>query len=169
MPGALVGIVAAAGVLATGPGDGSVHVDSDAVPLVVELVAACLAAGIPLPAALEAAGAGAADELGRRCREAAASLRAGDPAEAVFAGWRGEAALEPVARTLARVTRSGAAAADDLRRAASRLRAQSRSRALARVQRAAVMVVLPLGLCFLPAFVLVAAVPLVMGLIPNLR
>jgi tight adherence protein B len=30
-----------------------------------------------------------------------------------------------------------------------------------------VLVVLPLGLCFLPAFVLVAVVPMVVGLIPR--
>jgi pilus assembly protein TadC len=38
-----------------------------------------------------------------------------------------------------------------------------------RVARASVWVVLPLGLCFLPAFVLVGVVPIVMGLLHTLH
>jgi tight adherence protein B len=37
------------------------------------------------------------------------------------------------------------------------------------VRRASVWLVVPLGLCFLPAFVLLAVVPLVIGLVPALR
>jgi hypothetical protein len=49
------------------------------------------------------------------------------------------------------------------------LRAQRRAAAQHRVRQASVWLVVPLGLCFLPAFILVAVVPLVVGLLPSLR
>jgi hypothetical protein len=41
-------------------------------------------------------------------------------------------------------------------------------RAVARSQRVGVLVVAPLGLCFLPAFVLIGVVPLAAGLVGGL-
>jgi pilus assembly protein TadC len=52
---------------------------------------------------------------------------------------------------------------------ASRLRSRRRAAAEHRVRQAAVWLVVPLGLCFLPAFVLVAVVPIVIGLFPSLH
>jgi pilus assembly protein TadC len=77
--------------------------------------------------------------------------------------------LAQVARTTVRTTQTGAAAADELRRVAARLRGRRRADVQQRVHRASVWVVVPLGLCFLPAFVLVAVVPVVIGLLSSLR
>ena len=65
---------------------------------------------------------------------------------------------------MARTTQSGAAVAEDLGRVAARLRARRHSRLQQRVQQASVLAVIPLGIFFLPAFVVVAVVPIVIGL-----
>lgn len=167
--GALVGGLAAAFLLRVARRPPPPALDARDLPLLVDLLAGCLAAGVTLPDALEAA-AGAVDErLAVECRGVAGALRAGAPADEAVAGWWTQPALAAVARTLARTATSGASAAADLRRTAARLRAQQRAAGRRRVQQASVWVVVPLGLCFLPAFVLVAVVPLVVGLIPALH
>lgn len=162
--GWLVGLGTALGVLLTSrPPAPPVAVAED-VPVVVELLAGCLAAGLAMPEALDAASV-AGDPVTRdACLAAAAALRRGAPAVEAWEAWYADPWLEPVARTTARTTQSGAAAADDLRRVAARLRARRHSRIQQRVQQASVLSVIPLGLLFLPAFVLVAVVPMVIGL-----
>jgi hypothetical protein len=69
----------------------------------------------------------------------------------------------PVARSIIRAHHSGAALADVLVHRADDRRRSLRSDARAAAERAGVTAVLPLGLCFLPAFVLVGVVPVVAG------
>jgi Flp pilus assembly protein TadB len=144
-------------------------VDPDDVPVVVDLVAGCLAAGAALPDALDAAAVAAGEVMRMECRRVAAALRAGAPPDEAWRGWLADPWLAPVARTGLRTTHTGAAAAEDLRRTSARLRARRRAAAQHRVRQASVWLVVPLGLFFLPAFVLVAVVPLVVGLLPTLR
>lgn len=163
--GIAIGVVAAAGIVATGgvtpaPPEASA---TDAA-IVVELIAGCLAAGLTMPDSLEAAAVAGDPVTADACRATAAALRAGADGSEAWQGWRRDPSLACVARLAARTTATGAAAADDLRRAAARLRALRRARLAENVQRASVWVVVPLGLCFLPAFVLVAVVPVVAGL-----
>lgn len=130
-------------------------------PLVVDLVAACLASGAPLDRALDAAadavGGPAADVLAR----ATAALRLGaDPALV----WAQVAAVEPLgglARAVARSQQTGAPLAALLPRVADQARAAHRARAEARIRTAAVRLTAPLGAAFLPAFVLLGVVPVV--------
>jgi hypothetical protein len=68
-----------------------------------------------------------------------------------------------------RAAESGAAGAREIHRVSARLRSQRRAELSNRAQRAATWVVLPLGLCFLPAFVLVGVVPLALGLAAGWR
>lgn len=162
--GVVVGLAAAGGIVLTARSEPPPLAAPSDVPVVVELLAGCLAAGLALPEALDAAGI-AADPVTRdACAAAAAALRRGAPASEAWQAWLADPSLQPVARTTMRTTQSGAAVADDLRRVAARLRAQRHSRLQQRVQKAAVWSVIPLGLFFLPAFVLVAVVPLVVGL-----
>jgi len=141
----------------------------DDVPVVLDLVAGCLAAGVGWPDSLDAAAKASGGEVGFACAQVASALRGGAPPEEAYAGWLTVAALSPAARSALRTARSGAAAADELHRTAARLRAQRRSDAQHRVRRASVWLVVPLGLCFLPAFVLLAVVPIVIGLVPALH
>jgi hypothetical protein len=158
--GMVVGL-AGAGVFALArPRSAVAPVKPDDVPVVVDLVAGCLAAGAGLPDALDAAAVAADDVMRAACCGVAAALRAGAPPEEAWQAWLADPWLAPVARTAVRTTQSGAAAAADLRRTSSRLRARRRAAAQHRVQQASVWLVVPLGLCFLPAFVLVVGAAL---------
>ncbi|WP_052914377.1 type II secretion system F family protein [Protofrankia coriariae] len=67
------------------------------------------------------------------------------------------------ARALHRSEESGARLAAALGRLADQTRARRQERALTAARRAGVTAVAPLGLCFLPAFVALGVVPVVMG------
>lgn len=71
----------------------------------------------------------------------------------------------PVASAFELSARCGAAPSGLLRQAAKDLRAAEGERLATASARAGVRVVLPLGLCFLPAFVLLTIVPMVLGLV----
>jgi len=129
-------------------------------PLTVDLIAAAVAAGVPFADALEAAAGGSPLDAGA-CRRVAGALRLGaDPVRAVGA----EPGLVAVARCLARASAHGAAVARLLEQLATDLRVEESFAAAERARRAGVHVVAPLAVCFLPAFVLMAVVPVVLGL-----
>jgi Flp pilus assembly protein TadB len=137
--------------------------------VVLDLLSGCLSGGAALPDGLEAAAAAAGPRLGADLAGAAGRLRAGDPPEVACAGWLAVADLAPLARTLVRSTESGAAVAADVGRLSARVRAEERVAAQQRIARASVWVVLPVGLCFLPAFLLVGVVPIALGLFQRLH
>ncbi len=139
--------------------------DRPELPLVLDLLASCLHAGAPWPDALTAAAVGAGPELRRMLVEVAAELRDSGEVAAAWQPWQDVPDLAPVARCCCRTGRSGAAVAAELRRLAARLRTRRRGEMQQRAARAGTWVVLPLGLCFLPAFVLVGVVPLAWGLL----
>ena len=68
------------------------------------------------------------------------------------------------ARALARACDGGAPVATAVSRLAAEVRAEGRSAAEQAARRVGVLAVAPLGLCFLPAFVLLGVVPVVLGL-----
>ena len=129
-----------------------------------DLMAACLSAGLPVPPAVRAAADALPGPAGAALRRAGELLALGaDPQQA----W--QPALEcPDTARLARVARrsgrSGAALAAALAALATEVRAGARERSEARAQRAGVLITGPLGLCFLPAFLVIGVVPVVVGL-----
>lgn len=133
----------------------------------LDLLAVALLAGLPTHLALVAV-ADAVDptdpDVAAPLRAAAARIRLGaTPAEA----WRnvpGTGRLAPVAPVLARAIDGGGSVRSALDHAARRLRSDADAAATARAERAAVLVAGPLGLCFLPAFVCLGVVPVVVGL-----
>jgi pilus assembly protein TadC len=141
----------------------------DELPLVLDLVASCLAAGASPADAWQAAGVAAGRSLADDIGAVVAALRSGAPPSSAWAGWLADPRLAGVARTCLRTAESGAAAAAEVSRTASRLRARRGTEAQQRAARASVWIVLPLGLCFLPAFVLVGVVPLAVGLVQGLQ
>ena len=131
-------------------------------PAACDLLAVCLAAGVPLPAALAAVGGAVPGALGSDLDRVAGLVRLGADAGRA---WRDAApALEPLARILRRSAASGARAVPALQALAAELRAAARSETDAAVRRAGVRVLAPLGLCFLPAFVCLGVVPMVIGI-----
>ena len=126
------------------------------------LVALGLRAGLPLTAALDHVRADAAGEVLTELGAVVATLRWGLPAREAW-GYAG-ATWRPAASATHLSEQTGAAAAELLETAASRMRDEgdrARERAAAR---AGVLLVLPLGLGFLPAFACTAVVPVVVTL-----
>jgi Flp pilus assembly protein TadB len=138
-------------------------------PLVVDLLASSLRGGALMPAGLETATGAAGPELGRLLASVAGALRSGAEATEAWAEIAADSHLAPVARICTRVGGSGASCAVELERLSRRLRTARRSDLDARAARAAVWVVMPLCLCFLPAFVLVGVVPMAVSLLQSLR
>ncbi|MFE2419654.1 type II secretion system F family protein [Streptomyces hokutonensis] len=133
-------------------------------PLAADLLAACIAAGASPVIAAQAVGEALAGPVGERLARAAAEVRlGGEPADA----WRRLAALPgagPLARLLERADESGLPAAGPVARLAAEARADWTRTATARARRAAVLITAPVGLCFLPAFIAVGVLPVVIGL-----
>lgn len=143
---------------------------ADQTALVMELVAGCLDAGLAMVDAFTAGRRAARDPALRdACDAVIHGFRRGDRPDQVFGEWGSDPVLAPFGRAAARAAQSGAAVADELRRCAIRLRAVRRTAVRRRVQQVSVFVAVPLGLCFLPAFVCVAVVPTVVGLFPALH
>jgi pilus assembly protein TadC len=144
------------------PGDRSVDC-----ALTIDLLAGCVAAGAPMAQAISAAATAAPDELQTLLAGVARALATGAPPATAWACLGNtSSAMAAVARVCTRGMGSGAAVAAELSGIAARERRRRRTLRQQRINRAAVWAVLPLGLCFLPAFVLVGVVPLVVGLLP---
>ena len=144
-------------------------VDHGQVALCLDLLGGTLAAGAGSAAALEAVAFAAPEPARRAFTTAAAALARGEePGPTWTALGDAVPALSDAARVCARAAVSGAAVADEMHRLSAALRARTQVERRRRLQRATVWLVLPLGLCFLPAFVLVGVVPVVVAAVPNL-
>ncbi|UNX55246.1 type II secretion system F family protein [Georgenia sp. TF02-10] len=156
------------------------------VAVLLDLADAALAAGSSVPGTLQALGraldpgpaaparpAGPSGPLrapgaGRDGVEVAAALRQAGAALLLGADWAeawagAPAGLAPLADALQPAWVSGAAPGPLLQRAAEALRAGRHQQAQEAAARLGVRLVLPLGLCFLPAFVLLGVVPVVIA------
>ena len=136
-----------------------------------DLLAACLRAGLPMAAAARASAPTAPPVLRAALLRAADLLALGaDPATAWeraatdAAGSVGADDVESLARMARRSARSGASLATAVGELATQRREAVEDAAVARAERAGVLIGGPLGLCFLPAFVCLGIVPVVIGL-----
>ncbi|WP_286930906.1 MULTISPECIES: type II secretion system F family protein [Aeromicrobium] len=137
-------------------------------PLALDLVAAVLAAGRSPHEAVIAVATQTPGPVGHELTALAHRVRlAADPATA----WRsldGDV-LEPVGRAFARAEASGAAVVPLIRDAAEDLRRADRAQRREAVGRVGVRTTLPMGLCLLPAFVLVGVAPTVLAVLGSVR
>lgn len=132
------------------------------VPVLMELVAAGLDAGLPAPSALQAAVRAAGGGTRSRLQPVVSLWCLGASVERA---WRdADAKWQPLSRCLVLSQRTGASAATVLRAAARDLRSARRRRARVAANRLGVRLVVPLGLATLPAFVLWAVAPVALGL-----
>lgn len=130
------------------------------VAVLLDLADAALEAGASVPGTLEALGRALdTGSHGTVLRRAGGALRLGAPWDEAWAG--APPALAPLADALEPAWVEGSAPGPLLRRAAAAVRAGRHRRAQEAAARMAVRLVLPLGLCFLPAFVLLGVVPVV--------
>lgn len=135
-----------------------------ALPLALDLIAAALRSGRPLPDALARAAPAAAADVARSLLRVAGLLRLGaDPAQAWSAIPRASP-LAAVAGVAVRSAASGIRLAAAFERLAVDLRAERSAAATARAHRAGVVAMAPLAACFLPSFVCLGVVPVVVGI-----
>lgn len=135
---------------------------SAAVAPSADLLAACLVAGAPAEDALSTVAAALEGPLGEDLTRVALALRAGAEMSDAWALAHHDA-LAPVARAFVRATRTGAPVAASVSAAADEQRRVRRWQAEAAARKAGVLAVGPLVVCFLPAFILVGVLPIVIG------
>jgi pilus assembly protein TadC len=130
-------------------------------PRAAELLATCLAAGASPAAALTAVADAVGGPAAGRLRAVVAFLRSGTD----LAHWPADPAdpVDRLVRVVARASRTGAPMAESVRLLAVDEAERARWDALERARRAGVQAVGPLAACFLPAFVLLGVVPMVVG------
>jgi Flp pilus assembly protein TadB len=133
-------------------------------PIAIDLMAACLRGGSSWSAAVAAVATALGGPLGADLHWVAAQIRLGADPVTSWLTLAHEPALAGLARAAARAADTGAALAPTLARLAQDQRRTSRAEAAARAQAVGVRAVAPLGLCFLPAFVLIGIVPAIAGI-----
>jgi len=132
-------------------------------PVAADLLAACLLAGSPPANAAAAVADALGGPVGEELRGVVSALRLGADPVLAWAALGGVPALSQLGRGLARALDSGAPLADSVARLADDQRAALRWAAEEEARKVGVRAAAPLGVCFLPAFVLVGVVPLVAG------
>ncbi|MGW3965704.1 type II secretion system F family protein [Amycolatopsis sp. NPDC005003] len=130
----------------------------------LDLLAACLRAGLPVPSALEAVAATAPAAARTALSSTAGLLALGSRPDEAWAPVRAVPGLGELAAAAVRTSRSGAAFATAAGDLAGRFRDELATEAEERAERAGVALALPVGLCFLPAFFCLGVLPVVLGL-----
>ncbi|MFC6088090.1 type II secretion system F family protein [Saccharothrix lopnurensis] len=130
-----------------------------------DLLAAALRAGLPVARAVHAVRSGVPPGPAERLREVGDLLALGADPVTAWSRALDHPDIAPLARAARRTARSGAALASAAADLAAEARAKVSDQAEARAQRAAVLVAGPLALCFLPAFLCLGVVPVVIGLV----
>lgn len=133
-----------------------------------ELLAACLLAGMPVAAALRAVAEPLGAPAGPVLRRTAELLALGADAGQAWQPTLECSSTARLGRAARRSGHSGTALAESLTRLAADVRAGAREHSEARAQRAGVLIAAPLGLCFLPAFLAIGVIPVLIGLATGL-
>lgn len=136
-----------------------------AAPMVADLMAACLSSGASAGAATRTVSQaldGPASDVLAKC---VTHIDLGADPTQTWSSMTADTALAPIARAVVRSAQSGAPLADVLVRVADDLRSARKATLETAARSAGIKAVGPLGLCFLPAFMLLGIVPLVASLI----
>jgi pilus assembly protein TadC len=137
------------------------------VPQALELLAACLAAGLPARAActavVQAFDGPVADDLGR----VLALLQLGAGEVAAWRAIRDHPQLGLAAEDMARSVESGTSMVEGLQHHATAARETRRAALQVRARAVGVRSVLPMMICFIPSFMLLGIVPAVVSAVFN--
>jgi pilus assembly protein TadC len=133
-------------------------------PLTLDLLSVCLQAGMPLVAALETVADALSGPFSHDLRIVAGLQRLGAAPPAAWAELASDPDLAAVGRAVGRSAESGSRLAAAFDRLAVDRRSALAAAGLARARSAGVVAMAPLGLCFLPAFVCLGIVPIVLSL-----
>jgi pilus assembly protein TadC len=137
-------------------------------PDAVDCLASCLAAGAPLWSAIRVVAAAFGEPLCGLWQRAADKHALGSPPPETFSEWLDDPLLAPVGRLLVRSSESGGSLGTSLLAAAEQMRQERAEELDLRARAVGVKAVAPLGVCFLPAFILLAVVPIVGSLVQGL-
>lgn len=137
-------------------------------PLVVELLANALSAGADVETALRLVATAVGDPWESHLGTSLNALAVGQPPAVVWAALEQDPCGGTLGRALARAHATGVPVSDAMRRLAKDLREDADLEAHAYARTIEVRAAVPLGVCFLPAFVLLGVVPLVAGVLSNL-
>ncbi|WP_433267511.1 type II secretion system F family protein [Actinosynnema sp. CS-041913] len=138
--------------------------DPFALPAAWDLLAATLRAGLPVATAVRAVLAGVPPGPAEHLRKVGDLLALGADTQTAWTAALNHPDTAPLARAARRSARSGAALAGAVADLAADLRSHLADQSESRAQRAAVLVAGPLALCFLPAFLCLGVLPVVIGL-----
>ncbi|OHT83267.1 type II secretion system F family protein [Mycobacteroides saopaulense] len=135
----------------------------------LDMLSVCLRSGMPVASAALVVASSAPSELARILSRAGEMLALGAPSSMAWAdsgapddlGYEQRQALTRLAR---RSADSGAVMAEGVAALAAQCRRDALDSAVATAERAGVLIGAPLGLCFLPSFVCLGILPVVMGL-----
>ncbi len=130
-------------------------------PLVASLLAAVVQAGASVSGAAESVGYAVGGPLGRRLLDCAAASAVGAAPDQAWQPLTDEPAVARLGRTIVRSETTGTSPARALTALSADAAGAARWAAQARVRSLGPRAALPLGLCFLPAFVVVGVVPFV--------
>ncbi|WP_166135729.1 type II secretion system F family protein [Nocardioides ochotonae] len=137
-------------------------------PHVVSLLGAALRSGTPPGAAVAAVCAALPGAAADRLAPVSARLALGVEPGAVWQSLADDPELAPLGRAMARAQATGTPVVRTVERLADELAGSARAAVEDRARAVGVRAALPLGLCLLPAFVLVGIVPLVAGMLGTL-
>lgn len=140
----------------------SVRIVAD-LPTAAGLMAACLRSGRAVPDAVRSVAAALGGPLGGLLDEVATGLDLGASPAAAWAPLTRHRATASIGRAFVRSLESGAPVSDAMDRLAEAARHAARAAAVERARAVGVQAALPLGLCFLPAFVAVGLVPVIVS------
>ena len=133
-------------------------------PTCAQLLGGAVAAGSSVLDALDVVAAAIGPPIAPHLTVAAARLRLGADPSTVWAQIDPDSGLAPLARAVTRALASGAPLADAMDRLAHDLRERRRHEIDRRARAVGVRAAAPLGLCFLPAFLLIGVIPVVIGI-----
>ena len=134
-----------------------------ALPVAADLLAACLSSGAPPTEALATVADSTTGPLADRLRSASSALRLGADGRDVWGPEHPDDPLAPLVRGFVRSNETGARLAETVAAVADEQRRAARWSAEAAARRAGVLAVGPLAVCFLPAFVLIGVVPVILA------
>lgn len=137
-------------------------------PTAVDLLATTLAAGSSVESAIAAVARAVGGPVGEELATIGHRLGLGVDAATVWRAVAGHQQLGPFGRAALRAHESGASVAVAVQRLGVELRARERAGVEARAKTVEVKAAAPLGVCFLPAFVLLGVVPMVAGVFASL-
>jgi Flp pilus assembly protein TadB len=135
-----------------------------ALPLTCDLIAAGMRSGAAVPTALAAAARTAPAGLRNELSRVAALLSLGTSADEAWSAVARDPVIGSVAAIAARSAGSGIRLADALSRCARSQREELHAASVAKAEGVGVLALLPLGLCFLPAFICLGVIPVVAGI-----